>query len=125
VTDVCQNHGHDRLAVDPVLAAWNERMGALHADVCEVKAAIKEVASALTKLALVEERQTHHAAAQERAFSMMSKLEARLVEHERRLVELEKAEPAQARTSEWVDRMVWAAASGAGMLAASRLGLLG
>jgi hypothetical protein len=35
---------------------------------------------------------------------------------ERRLVELEKTEPAQARTSEWVDRMVWAAASKLGLL---------
>jgi aminoglycoside phosphotransferase (APT) family kinase protein len=100
-------------------------MATLHADVVEVKSAIKEVASALTKLALVEERQTHHAASQERAFTMLDKIERRMGEHERRIVELEKSEPAQTRTAEWVDRAVWAAAAAACAALAAKVGLIG
>jgi len=126
MTDTCPTkNGQDRRSVDPILAAWNERMATLHADVVEVKSAIKEVASALTKLALVEERQTHHAASQERAFTMLDKIEARMNLHEKRIVELEKTEANQNRTSEWVDRAVWAAAAGMAMLAASKLGFIG
>jgi hypothetical protein len=108
-----------------MLAAWNERMATLHADVVEVKSAIKEVASALTKLALVEERQTHHAAAQERAFAMMEKIEGRMREHELRLLELEKSEPNQQRIADWVDRAMWAIVAATAAFAASKLGLMG
>lgn len=123
MTDVCQNH--DRRAVDPILAAWNERMSVLHADIAEMKGAIKEVASALTKLALVEERQTHQSAALERAFKAVEVLADKMEKFDGRLVNLEKSEPAQTRTAEWVDRAVWAAAAAACAALASKLGLMG
>jgi hypothetical protein len=97
--------------------SFEQRMAVLHADVVEVKVAIKEVSSAITKLALVEERQAHHAAAQERAFKLIDKIDARVCS-------IEKTDPAQARTSEWVDRMVWSAAAAAVMFVAAKSGLL-
>lgn len=93
------------------------RMESLHSDVGEIKAALKDLTQAITKLALIEERQAQASLALERAFMAMSKLEDRVQE-------LERAEPTNARTSEWVDRVVWSAAGLAAMFAAAKVGLL-
>lgn len=109
---------------DPLLAAFQERLLTLHTDIVEVKSAIKEVASALTKLALVEERQTHHTNSMERAFKALERLECRIAEQEKRIIELEKSEPMQHRTSEWVERALWAAAATSVMFVATKVGLI-
>lgn len=110
---------------DPILAAWNERMSVLHADIAEMKSAIKEVAQALTKLALVEERQTHQSAALERAFKAVEIQGEKIEKIDSRVIELEKREPNQQRTSEWVDRAVWAIAAFTAAMVASKLGMIG
>lgn len=115
---------NERRVSDPVLSALQERMLTLHADIVEVKSAIKEVASALTKLALIEERQSHHAAGMERAFKALERVEARISEQERRIVELEKSEPLQTKTSEWVDRAVWGILSALVVAAAAKAGIV-
>lgn len=117
--------GAERRSSDPILAAWNERMSVLHADIAEMKSAIKEVAQALTKLALVEERQTHQSAALERAFKAVEIQGEKIEKIDARVIELEKNEPGQARTSEWVDRAVWAIAAFTAAAAASKLGMIG
>lgn len=101
---------------DP-LALSLARMESLHSDVGEIKTALKDLTQAITKLALIEERQSQASLALERAFMAMSKLEDRVQE-------LERSEPANARTSEWVDRVVWSAAGLAAMFAAAKVGLL-
>ena len=50
------------------------KLGALHEDVSEIKAALTKLSDAITKLALVEERQTQSAAALERAFTAIEKI---------------------------------------------------
>ena len=100
-------------------------------DMSEMKHGIAKMADALTKLAIVEERQTQTILAQERAFKALERVEERQRQHElqcrdqekglrqliadsnERLVarvgELEKAEPMQAQTSKWVTAGVWGA----------------
>ena len=100
-------------------------------DMNEMKHGIAKMADALTKLAIVEERQTQTILAQERAFKALERVEERQRLHElqfrdqekglRQLIadsnerlaarvgELEKAEPMQAQTSKWVTAGVWGA----------------
>lgn len=109
-----------------VLATKIENLGQ---DIGEMKAGITQLAAAVTKLAVVEERQTHMILAQERAFKALERVEQRQTEHERscrvqekelrelfaqeskalagRIEVLEKAEPMQAQTSKWVLAAMW------------------
>lgn len=117
----------DDAAID-VLA---ERVEGLCADMGEMKIGISKMADALTKLAIVEERQTQTILAKERAFKALERVEERQRQQElqcrdqekglRQLIadsnerlsirvgELEKAEPMQAQTSKWVTAGVWGA----------------
>jgi chromosome segregation ATPase len=79
------------------------RLDTLHEDVGEVKSALKELANAITKLALIEERQTQAATAQERAFGAIERIE-------KRVAKLEMQAPANKRVSVWVDRAMYASA---------------
>ena len=100
-------------------------------DMSEMKHGIAKMADALTKLAIVEERQTQTILAQERSFKALERAEERQRQREmqcrdqdkevRQLIadsnerlaarvgELEKAEPMQAQTSKWVTAAVWGA----------------
>ena len=118
----------------------------LSQDMSEMKHGIAKMADALTKLAIVEERQTQTILAQERAFKALERVEERQRAHEfvckdqekglRQLIadsnerlsarvgELEKAEPMQAQTSKWVTAAVWGAAWLLAMFVAKQLGLV-
>lgn len=107
------------------------KIDGLTQDMSEMKYGIAKMADALTKLAIVEERQTQTILAQERAFKALERVEERQRQHElqcrdldkevRQLIadsnerlsarvgELEKAEPMQAQTSKWVTAGVWGA----------------
>ena len=115
-------------------------------DMSEMKHGIARMADALTKLAIVEERQTQTILAQERAFKALERVEERQRTYEllckdqekelRQLIadsnerlaarvgELEKAEPMQAQTSKWVTAAVWGAAWLLAMFVAKQLGLV-
>lgn len=114
---------------DGVIDVLAERVEGLCADMSEMKHGIAKMADALTKLAIVEERQTQTILAQERAFKALERAEERQRQHElqcrdqdkevrqliadsnerlsTRVAELEKAEPMQAQTSKWVTAGVW------------------
>ena len=116
---------------DGVIDVLAERVEGLCSDIGEMKIGISKMADALTKLAIVEERQTQTILAQERAFKALERVEERHRQHElqcrdqdkevRQLIadsnerlsirvsELEKAEPMQAQTSKWVTAGVWGA----------------
>lgn len=116
---------------DGVIDVLAERVEGLAQDMSEMKHGIAKMADALTKLAIVEERQTQTILAQERAFKALERVEERQRQHElqcldqdkevRQLIadsnerlsvrvgELEKAEPMQAQTSKWVTAGVWGA----------------
>ena len=116
---------------DGVIDVLAERVEGLCSDMSEMKIGISKMADALTKLAIVEERQTQTILAQERAFKALERVEERQRQHELqcrdqekevrqliadsnerlsiRVAELEKAEPMQAQTSKWVTAGVWGA----------------
>jgi predicted nuclease with TOPRIM domain len=82
------------------------KLMSLHEDVSEIKGALKDLTSAITKLALIEERQSVTNAALERAFGAISRVEDRLSE-------LERLQPINNQSRMWVERAVLALAGAA------------
>ena len=119
----------NRRAEDENMQVLATKIEGLAQDMNEMKHGIAKMADALTKLAIVEERQTQTILAQERAFKALERVEERQRTHElvckdqdkevrqliadsnerlaTRVADLEKAEPMQAQTSKWVTAGVW------------------
>ena len=89
----------------------------LHSDVVEMKTALSELSKAITKLALVEERQAQTADAIERAFKAIGKIEDRISA-------LELAAPKTKETNAWVDRFILALVMAVAGFVGTKLGLL-
>lgn len=110
------------------MAVLSQRLETLHEDVGEVKSALRSLSEAITKLALVEERQSQAAAALERAFGAIEKLDAKLTAElqaiDERVKALEVAARTNQRTTDWVDRGVWALSAASLMYGAKQAGLL-
>ncbi len=100
------------------------RLGLLSEDVGELKETLRQIASAVTRLALVEERQMQTNEALSRAFKALDKLDIKLVSVEQRIGSLERMQPQQQQTSAWVTTMLWAAAGAAVMFVAKKVGFL-
>lgn len=98
------------------LAVLSHRVEAMHEDFTEMRAVLKELVNAIHKLALVEERQTQFADAQERAFKTLEKIEARVAA-------LERQAPGSLRTNAWVDRAVLCIVAVAFLLIVKKVGL--
>lgn len=81
-----------------------------------MRAAIERMSEAVTRLALVEERQAAASTAIERLVQSLERLDERL----RRL---EVADPMQTKAAEWVQSAVWAAAAAAVVFIAGKAGL--
>lgn len=133
------NTAQDRRHTDTVVGVLVQRIDGLCGDVGEMKTGMTRLADAMTKLAVVEERQTQTILAQERAFGALERVEERQRLHERscavqdkevrgliadsaerlggRIAELEKAEPMQAQTSKWVTAAVWGVVVAVGTIA--------
>ena len=121
----------NRRAGDKNMQVLATKIEGLAQDMNEMKHGITKMADALTKLAIVEERQTQTILAQERAFKALERVEERQRTHElvckdqdkevrqliadsnerlsTRVAELEKAEPMQEQTGKWVMAAVWGA----------------
>ena len=100
------------------------RLGLLSEDVGELKETLRQIASAVTRLALVEERQMQTNEALSRAFKTLDKLDLKIVAVEQRIGSLERLQPQQQQTSAWVTTMLWAAAGAAVMFVAKKAGFL-
>ena len=98
-------------------AITEARLGMLIQDVGEIKFALRELTSAITRMAVVEERLAAMVASQERAFVALEALEERVFEIEARL-------PEYGKTSIWVDRGIYAALAAAGMYFLKKLGIV-
>ena len=136
----------NRRAEDKNVQVLATKIEGLAQDMSEMKHGITKMADALTKLAIVEERQTQTILAQERAFKALERVEERQRTHElvckdqdkevRQLIadsnerlatrvgELEKEEPMQKQTGKWVMAAVWGAAGLLAMFVAKQLGLV-
>ena len=100
------------------------RLGLLSEDVGELKETLRQIASAVTRLALVEERQMQTNEALSRAFKALDKLDIKLVSVEQRIGSLERLQPQQQQTTTWVVSAVWAAAGAALLFIAKKAGLV-
>ena len=100
------------------------RLGLLSEDVGELKETLRQIASAVTRLALVEERQMQTNEALSRAFKQIDKLDMKLTSIEQRLGTLERMQPLQQQTNGWVMTSVWIAAGAAVMFVAKKTGIL-
>ena len=103
--------------MDPLVSILSTRLEALHQDVGEIKNAMNSLSAAITKLALVEERQAVTNQALERAFNAIGTIE-------KRVADLEKADAHNKRTNKYVDSVVWALAAGSLMFVAAKVGLV-
>lgn len=81
-----------------------------------MRSAIERMSEAMTRLALVEERQAAESSAISRLVQSLEKLDERL----RRL---EVAAPMQTKATEWVQAALWALATAAAMFVAGKAGL--
>lgn len=104
-------------------AVLAHKVDAIHTDVNEMRVVLRDLTNAIIKLALVEERQSQFAIAQERGSKALEKIEAKMDGIDARVKDLEIAEPEQQRTSGWVTAVVWGAAGLAAMLILSKLGI--
>lgn len=89
-----------RRADDATVLLIAHKLEALHEDVGAMKDVLKELTSAITKLALIEERQAQAALAQERAFKVLEKIEARVDK-------LEEAAPINNQAASTVNKVMW------------------
>lgn len=99
------------------LGVLTTKLGVLHDDVNEIKAALSKLSDAITKLALVEERQSQTSQALERAFVGIERIEARLASLERTALDSRRA-------ARWIDRALWAAVAALAMLVARKTGII-
>jgi len=88
------------------LTELTTRLLTLHNDVSEIKTVLKELASAFTKLALIDERQIVANTSIERAFVAISRIETRLNE-------IEKMAPINNQARVWTERFILALAGAA------------
>jgi hypothetical protein len=101
---------------------FSVKLDALHKDVGEVKTALNKLSDAITKLALVEQQQGQIAAALDRAFKAISKVEGGITGDlnalDVRVTAVELAQPKHNSAALWVDRaLVGLAGAGAALLA--------
>ena len=92
------------------------KLTTLHTDVVEIKTALRQLSEAITKLALVEERQMETQRSMDRAFAMIDRMD-------RRLSALEIAWPMANRSTLWVERALIALASAAVVYVGRKVGL--
>lgn len=98
-----------------------DRLTNLHEDVNDLREStrdsMKEIANAITKLVLLEERQSH-------ANDNFSRVVNQLDSIQRRVEELEKQEPIQRLTSKWMMTAIYGAATAAVYFVAKFAGLV-
>ena len=93
--------GKERRVSGSEITLLSLKFDVMHNDVAEIKGAMRELTSAITKLALIEERITVTTSAQQRAFDAIRELE-------NRVGVLEQKVPLNDKTTVWIDRTVLA-----------------
>jgi len=106
-----------RAAVNDGFNQLDKRLEVLHNDVSDMKDVLKSLTSAVTRLALIEERQAQAAAAQERAFRALEGVE-------KRVSEIEKRMPEQDKVAKYVDMLITALAVATLLYVAKHVGLM-
>lgn len=117
------------MPTDQAIALIEHRLTSMEASHDDLRDAIKELTVAINKLAIIDERQVQSALILDRLSNSVEKAHARIdglqndfaralerakeechsarSELEKRLIDLEKSEPLQKKTTEWVDKVQW------------------
>jgi hypothetical protein len=98
------------------IALLTNKVESLHEDMSEMKTVMRDIATALTKLAIIDERQEKMSETQGRIFKVLDN-------HAERINELEKDDRRQSLAVNWVFGATWAAAGAFGMVVMKVLGL--
>lgn len=124
-----------RRGTDPMIEVMSHNIQRMREDMGDLRAVVGKLTDAVTKLAVVEERQIADRVALERAFLAIQKADERCTAMFEKCVEkmertegrvdvLEQAAPMQAQTSQWIMTAVWAVVAAAAMYAAKKLGII-
>lgn len=111
----------ERRKTDDLVLIMATKIETMSDSMVEMRGTMKELVNAITKLAVVEERQAQGSLALERAFKVIEKMESKIDSVETRIDALEKAAPMTTQTNNWVMGGVWGFASLVGALAMSAL----
>ena len=98
------------------IALLTNKVESLHEDMSEMKVVMRDIANALTKLAIIDERQEKMSETQGRIFKLLDN-------HGERINELEKDDRRQSLAVNWVFGATWAAAGAFGIVVLKVLGL--
>jgi outer membrane murein-binding lipoprotein Lpp len=82
------------------LASAVFRVESMSGDISDIKTAVRELAAAVSRLAIIEERQVH-----DRADA--ARISVRVDGHEGRINALELAQPLQQQATTWIGKAVW------------------
>lgn len=113
---------------DVTIQVIAERMSALHEDVNDLrdtmKDSMREMAAAVTKLVVIEERQIHMNQSYDRLATALEKCHSEGAALEQRVDALEKEQPMTKQVVKWVIKGVWAIVAAAAVFAAKTLGIM-
>ena len=102
---------------DGLVQVIANRLDNLHGDVSDMKTVLKELVTAVSRLAVIEERQGQATQALERVFTGLKELETRVSV-------LEIAHPANKKTNEWIDKAVLVIIGAVLTFVAKKVGLM-
>lgn len=116
------------LMTTPENSLLAERIEQVQSDIRKIESSMSAMASALQKLAIVEERQVSAGQALERAFADLSRQQQQIAEQANRIRALEQALATAGIENRsrniWVDRAITGIVCLAGFLLAKSLGLI-
>lgn len=113
-----------RRATDADLSAIASRIDLVTDGLSDMRSDMKIMASAINKLAVIDERQVQAALAQDRAFKVIEKLEVSIGMSNVRISALERASPMSAQIQSWVLAAVWGCAGLVIMFIVKKVGVL-
>ena len=93
------------------------KLDLLHDDVKDMKGVLKELTTAINRLAIVEERQSQAGEAMGRAFKGLDQVRDRLSD-------LEALAVSSRQTNDWAGKALWAAAAASAVYIGKKVGLL-
>jgi hypothetical protein len=113
----------DRRMPDSSMARVAARLESFESSFDDLKGDMRKMAEAVTKLAVMEERQVSANQAQERAFNAIKRVEDEVTFVRTKLSALELASVDSKRTSAWIDKAVLAIVLVVAMFVAAKVGL--
>jgi hypothetical protein len=113
----------DRRVPDSSMARVAARLESFESSFDDLKGDMRKMAEAVTKLAVMEERQVSANQAQERAFNAIKRVEDEVTFVRTKLSALELASVDSKRTSAWIDKAVLAVVVIVAMFVAAKVGL--